>query len=129
MLKTNENGYIYLSDDFKVSGDAFFTDADGVPTLPIGTLLIQETRAPRGYLINEEVFLRQITDDGGSAEHVDTYNYPTVAETPETSSIEIVKTSETGTVSGWKFKVTGPGCPSGTTATTNASGEIELPDL
>ena len=46
---------------------------------PIGTITIQETKAPEGYLLNPEVFVRQITSTGTS-ESVNTYNNPIVPE-------------------------------------------------
>lgn len=57
------------------------TNPDGVTVygLPIGTLTIQETKAPAGYLIDNTVYLRQITAEG-SGPVVDTYNQPIVPE-------------------------------------------------
>lgn len=38
-----------LSDTYKVSGDDFYKTAKGFPTLPLGTLVVEETKAPNGY--------------------------------------------------------------------------------
>ena len=46
---TDEKGYISLRDDTPISGDAVYTDSYGNPTFPLGTYLIQETKAPDGY--------------------------------------------------------------------------------
>lgn len=43
-----DNYLAALGDHYKVSGDAFYYEA-GQPTLPIGTITIQETKAPDGY--------------------------------------------------------------------------------
>ena len=51
VLETQLVGGDYLAalgDRYKVSGDAFYYEA-GQPTLPIGTITIQETKAPDGY--------------------------------------------------------------------------------
>ncbi|MFR5070439.1 MAG: prealbumin-like fold domain-containing protein [Eubacteriales bacterium] len=56
-----------------MSGDEFYYNSHGSVTLPIGTITIQETKAPEGYLLNPEIFIRQITSDGLS-EGVNTYN-------------------------------------------------------
>lgn len=78
VLRTDADGYTYLDEEYKVSGDDFYIEA-GYPTLPIGTLTIQETKAPEGYLVNDEVFVRQITSEG-NAEWVNTYNEPVIKE-------------------------------------------------
>lgn len=51
VLETQSVGNFYLAaleDCYKVSGDEFYYEA-GQPTLPIGTITIQETKAPDGY--------------------------------------------------------------------------------
>ena len=40
-----------LHDNYKVSGDAFYTTS-GLTTLPLGTITIEETKAPEGYLLD-----------------------------------------------------------------------------
>lgn len=79
VLRTDKNGFAYLSDQYKVSGDDFYYNETKNPQLPLGTLTIQETKAPQGYYINNEVFVRKITSSG-TAESVNTYNQPTVPE-------------------------------------------------
>ena len=68
-----------LADKYKVSGDSFYTQ-DGKNVLPLGTLTVEETKSPSGYLLegaymqadgNEEqikgMYLTQITEDGDLA--------------------------------------------------------------
>ena len=43
-----------LGDTFKVSGDPFYLDA-GIPTLPLGTLTVEETKAPAGYTLENKM--------------------------------------------------------------------------
>jgi hypothetical protein len=52
----------------------------GIPTLPLGTLTIQETKAPAGYLINNTVNIVHILEDGANPGAVVTYNAPQVAD-------------------------------------------------
>ena len=59
ILKTDADGTCRMTEDYKVSGDSFFS-IDGTSVLPPGTITIQETKAPEGYLPNPEVFIRQI---------------------------------------------------------------------
>ena len=40
-----------LTEKYKVSGDDFYVDTDGTVVLPLGTITIQETKAPDGYLL------------------------------------------------------------------------------
>lgn len=40
-----------LNDYYKVNGDNFYLDDSGVPVLPLGTISIEETKAPKGYLL------------------------------------------------------------------------------
>ena len=68
-----------LFDEYKVSGDSFYTQ-DGKNVLPLGTLTVEETKAPNGYLLDgaymqangsEEqikgMYLTQITEDSDLA--------------------------------------------------------------
>lgn len=49
---TGKKGYVArLSYSNKVSGDNFYTDENGAITLPLGTISIEETKAPKGYLL------------------------------------------------------------------------------
>ena len=62
---------------------------DGNPSLPIGTLTMQETQAPEGYLINPQVFTVKITSNNNGSEFVYTYNEPKVLE--QSLDLNIVK--------------------------------------
>ena len=91
--KTNEV-YASLDEKHKVSGDAFyFYESEGitVPTLPFGTITIQETKAPTGYLVDDTIYVRTITDDGGALEEVNTYNMPIISEEPNKRPVQFVK--------------------------------------
>ena len=65
-----------LADAYKVSGDAFYTQNEK-SVLPLGTLTVEETKAPDGYLLDgaymqegdsteqiKGMYLTQITEDG-----------------------------------------------------------------
>ena len=93
VLKTNKDGKTAMVDSLKVSGDEFFKTSQGYNTLPLGTITIQETKAPKGYLLNEEIFVRQITSKG-TTEGVETYNIPTIEEEVIRGDIQLVKYGE-----------------------------------
>ena len=127
VLKTNSDGYCSLSNNYKVSGSDFYYNASSIPTLPIGTITIQETKAPTGYFINNEVFVRKITSSG-STETVTTYDQPTVNEKVIKFDIKKVQAGTSTPVAGAVFLHT---MPNGSTKelTTNGSGEITITGL
>ncbi len=94
VFETNENGFCYYDTDFKVSGDDLYLSPDGAQSLPLGTLTIQETKAPEGYLINPEIYVRQVTSAGDEAS-VETYNYPIVPE--QILKLDLEKKNDAGT--------------------------------
>ncbi|EQE91263.1 LPXTG cell wall anchor domain protein [Clostridioides difficile CD104] len=68
-----------LANAYKVSGDSFYMQ-DGKNVLPLGTLTVEETKSPSGYLLEgaymqadgseeqiKEMYLTQITEDGDLA--------------------------------------------------------------
>lgn len=127
VLKTDKDGYCDLSNDYKVSGDDFFYMSNGLPTLPVGTITIQETKAPTGYFINNELFVRKITTSGNT-EHISTYNQPEVLEKVIKFNIKKVQAGTSTPVSGAVFRHT---LPNGSTEDleTNGSGEITITGL
>lgn len=127
VLKTDSDGYCLLNDKSKVSGDEFYFNGNGDPTLPVGTVTVQETKAPTGYFINNEVFVRKITTSG-SNEKVETYNYPEVNEKVIKFDIKKVQAGTSTPVAGAVFLHT---LPDGSTKelTTNGSGEITITGL
>ena len=96
VLKTDSLGRILLDESYKVSGDALYKNDDGAPVALIGTYEIYESKAPFGYTLSKEHFLRQVTQESnGSA--VTVYNEPTINEYPQTVSIKVQKVDvETG---------------------------------
>ena len=127
VLKTNKDGYCELTSTYKVSGDDFYYNGTNTPTLPVGTVTIQETKAPVGYFINNEVFVRNITSTGTS-EFVSTFNMPKVNEKVIKFNIKKVQAGTSTPVSGAVFLHT---MPNGSTKelTTNGSGEITITGL
>lgn len=127
VLKTDEDGYCDLSDSYKISGDKFYYDSNNIIVLPVGTITIQETKAPVGYFINNDVFVRKITPNGVS-ESVSTYNQPKVLEKVIKFNVKKVQVGTTTPVSGAVFLHTKP---DGTTESlsTDEKGEITITGL
>lgn len=98
-----------MLDSYKVSGDDFYREY-GIVTLPIGTITIQETKAPNGYLldgatlvdgngstenIDNGIYLTQIkqNDTNGQAQ-VTAGNFPVVKDVVKKHRVEVEKLSE-----------------------------------
>lgn len=71
-VKTDENGDINLDDvqvakeKYLVEGDEFYTNAEGKVVYPLGTITVQEIKAPTGYLLpegNDDVFVMNINSE------------------------------------------------------------------
>lgn len=130
ILQTDEDGYVnlrYADQSFdvhdadgnviatlpyKVSGDDFYRDANGAISLPLGTAIIKEIKAPQGYNLPQpfgmdQVFVRQITSDG-NLDVVHSYNAPEVAEPIMRSDVEFTKAAsdDSHSLAGVPFKIT-----------------------
>ena len=105
-FRTDADGFCYLAEEYKASGPDFYYQSDGeTPTLPLGTAVIQETKAPQGYLLDDgagnapEKFCVQITDDGAVGESVYTFNVPEAPESVMRGGVDVRKIdAETGDV-------------------------------
>lgn len=128
IFRTNEDGFCYYEEKYLESGDELYLSPTKNPSLPIGTLTIQETEAPEGYLINPEVYTVKITSNNNGSEFVYTYNQPTIPE--QSLDLNIVK-KEKGkeyAIEGAVFEHTKP---DGTTetVTTDANGVCKFKTL
>lgn len=80
VVKTDNDGEAYLLPEYIVNGNNFYATSSGTPCIPLGTVTIQETKAPDGYQIDNTIHLFQITDEGSAmdSEFVQTFNMPTI---------------------------------------------------
>ncbi|MEE1155391.1 MAG: SpaA isopeptide-forming pilin-related protein, partial [Acutalibacteraceae bacterium] len=124
-LKTDTDGYADLHSDYLVdsNNDFYYATDSGNPCLPLGTITIQETKAPNGYIKDNTLYVRQITSTGNS-ESVFTFNPPTIPNEPEKGKLKIVKTSDDGVVANIKFNVYTTENVLVGTYTTNSEGLI-----
>ena len=90
VIKTDKDGDAFLTSDYLVTGDEFYMTTTGNPCLPLGTVTIQETKAPGGYKIDNTIHTFQITEDGSAAdsEFVTAFNAPEVSNTPYGLTLE-----------------------------------------
>ena len=92
----------YLDNEHFVSGDPFYLDA-GIPTLPLGTITVEETKAPAGYTLQNKtlsaggqevangIALFNITEDNQHVAAVVGGNEYTVVEGVVRGGLEIQK--------------------------------------
>lgn len=104
IFKTDEDGFINYDKTYLVSGGEFYY-VNGYESLPLGTITIQETKAPDGYIIDDTLVIRQITSNNSGDEFVQTYNVPEISNEKNPGKIKIVKTSDDGIVAGIEFIV------------------------
>lgn len=97
---TDEDGFAYFSDEFKVAGDALYYQTNGTTTcMPLGTAIIEEVKAPEGYNLDDGVnpanppkrFCVQITSDGIIGESVYSWNSPEVPDTVQRGDYRLFK--------------------------------------
>ena len=87
VMKTDSGGNITFDAASRVSGDQFYL-SDGKAVLPLGTVTIQETKAPEGYLPNDRVFTQQITARENS---ITAYDQPDIPEDVIRGGVRIEK--------------------------------------
>lgn len=91
-----------------MSGDELYLGNDGKVIFPLGTVTIQETKAPTGYLLDSTVHIRNIIDSSnGKAETVETYKVPTSREKVKRGDLLFVKSAAgKERMAGIPFKIT-----------------------
>lgn len=128
VFQTDKDGFCYYAQEDLVSGDALYISPSGQPSIPIGTITIQETKAPEGYLLNQQLFVMQITSKG-TDQYVNTYNQPTIPENILKLDLKKVQEErEDIVIPGAKFEHTKP---DGTKeiVVTDENGELTLKGL
>lgn len=134
VIKTDENGRASLTKDYLVSGDDFYYATDsGRPALPLGTLTIQETKAPENYELNPDLYIGQITEEGGLTwltTNLLTPEGQLIVPKSETvrGGLSIHKSSDDAIIKDIWFRITSDNGYSKDVA-TNSMGTIELSDL
>lgn len=94
VFKTDANGKIQMNAEYLVSGDDFYTDTNGKICLPIGTLTIVETKAPKGYFAYEGTTVIALPANG-EVETIATVNTSEAPEQVYRGDLEFVKVADT----------------------------------
>ena len=95
IFRTNANGIANFTKNDFVSGDEFYLDTNGNPTMPRGSVAVYESKAPVGYKLNSDVSFQKIQDN--YLEGVTTFNMPEIPEMVIRGGVSVQKLdSETG---------------------------------
>lgn len=135
VIKTATNGIAYLDKAHLVSGDEFYysSSENKNPCLPLGTVTIQETKAPENYELNPDLYIGQITEEGGLTwltTNLLTPEGQLIVPESETvrDGLSIHKSSDDAIIKDIWFRITSDNGYSKDVA-TNSMGTIELADL
>ena len=97
VFRTNANGIANFTKNDFVSGDEFYLDTNGNPTMPRGSVAVYESKAPVGYKLNDDVSFQKIQDN--YLEGVTTFNMPEIPESVKRGGVSVQKLdAETGKV-------------------------------
>ncbi len=92
VFRSDADGSVPFDDAHRVSGDALYHDSAGRPAFPLGTILVHESKAPTGYLLDSTtVFVAKITADGATGETVGAYEAPAHEEQVVRGGVAIEK--------------------------------------
>ena len=97
VFETDSEGVCRYRTDDQVEGDALYTDENGTEALPLGTVVIEEVKAPLGYVLPSEAqrtFCVQITSDGVDS-HVSSFAAPACPEQPIRGDFRLIKEAPT----------------------------------
>lgn len=129
VLRTNAIGELRLSEETKVSGEDFYYDVEGRIVLPLGTVTLEETAPPSGYLLAKGVLLANVTAEGTGAS-VSTYRDPTHSEQVIRGDLSFVKARETDQLrlAGIPFRLTSNTTGESHILVTDENGEVRTND-
>lgn len=98
--------------------------------LPLGTVVVRETKAPKGYVLDPTPRLVKIASSGTKAK-VDTYNAPTVGDRPIRGDLSFVKADEDTQrrMAGVAFKLTSQTTGEAHVLITDENGCFDTADL
>lgn len=135
VIKTDSEGMATLNKSYLVSGDEFYYSSSDnkTPCLPLGTITIQESKAPENYELNPNLYIGQITEEGGLGwltTNLLTPEGQLIVPESETvrGGLSIHKSSDDAIIKDIWFRITSDNGYSKDVA-TNSMGTIELADL
>lgn len=94
-IKTDEHGYAKLNSGYLQTGSSqmYYNDF-GAPTIPVGTITIQEIQAPEGYVLDDTIHTFKITDNPEGIPHINVENDRTISNSRKSQPFELIKLAE-----------------------------------
>lgn len=94
-IKTDEHGYAKLNSGYLQTGSSqmYYNDF-GAPTIPVGTITIQEIQAPEGYVLDDTTHTFKITDNPEGIPHINVENDRTISNSRMKQPFELIKLAE-----------------------------------
>ena len=130
---SNDNGVVQYRPDrilntSEYPSDELYTDHNGFPNLPAGSLSVKEVKAPAGYLVNDSIMVQPINKFNNFDEDNNPENPILFDETP-IGGLTITKKSDDNLVSDIYFEVAKEGGEVVGTYGTTGSGVIKIDGL
>jgi len=95
-IKTDERGYADLRNNqyIQSNSDPLYYNENGKPTIPLGTITVQEIQAPEGYVLDDTIHTFRITDNPDGIPHINVENDRTISNSRMKQPFELVKLAE-----------------------------------
>lgn len=95
-IKTDKRGYADLRNNqyIQSNSDPLYYNESGKPTIPLGTITVQEIQAPEGYVLDDTIHTFKITDNPEGIPHINVENDRTISNSRMKQPFELVKLAE-----------------------------------
>lgn len=95
-IKTDKRGYADLRNNqyIQSNSDPLYYNESGKPTIPLGTITVQEIQAPEGYVLDDTIHTFRIADNPEGIPHINVENDRTISNSRMKQPFELIKLAE-----------------------------------
>lgn len=95
-IKTDQNGNANLDTHYLQAGSdsLYYTTNATYPVIPLGTITVQEIRAPEGYVLDDTIHTFKITDNPDGLPHINVENDRVISNSRKSQPFELIKLAE-----------------------------------